>query len=164
MNLNPIFLLRLLVTILLLVFLSCHLCLLLNLLRNHSKCIVVTRNLQQRLLPRQVICLLILPLSQLLCSKVCILVPLILSLSCLFWSFFFISPCFYHVLEFYCCFCVCPRGYVHLWLELIKKKKKVHLWLEVYYGGRNVYPIRKCYLFFSLSSFGENYCWLSLGV
>ena len=81
MNLNSISLLRLPVTVLLLVFLSYHLCLLLNLLRNHSKCIVVGRNFQQRLLPYLVIRLLILPLFQLLCAKVSILVPLILSLS-----------------------------------------------------------------------------------
>ena len=81
MNLNPISLLRLLVTILLLVFLSYHLCLLLNLLRNHSRYIVADRNLQQRPLPRLAIQLLILPLFQLLCAKVSILVPLTLSLS-----------------------------------------------------------------------------------
>jgi len=81
MNLSPISLLRLLVTILLLVFLSYHLFLLLNLLRNHSKFIVIDRNLQRRLLPCLVTHLLILPLFQLLCAKVSILVPLILSLS-----------------------------------------------------------------------------------
>ena len=81
MNLNSISLLRLPVTVLLLVFLSYHLCLLLNLLRNHSKCIVVGRNFQQRLLPYLVIRLLILPLFQLLCAKVSILVSLILSLN-----------------------------------------------------------------------------------
>ena len=80
-NLSPISLLRLLVTILLLVFLSYHLCLLLNLLRNHSRYIVAGRNLQQRPLPRLVIQLLILPLFQLLCAKVSILVPLTLFLS-----------------------------------------------------------------------------------
>ena len=80
MNLSPISLLQLLVTVLLLVFLSYHLCLLLNLLRNHSRYIVVGRNLQQRLLPRLVIRLLILPLFQLLCVKVRVLVPLTLSL------------------------------------------------------------------------------------
>ena len=62
MNLSPISLLRLLVTVLLLVFLSYHLCLLLNLLINHSRYIVVGRNLQQRLLPHLLIRLLILPL------------------------------------------------------------------------------------------------------
>ena len=81
MNLDPISLLQLLVIVLLLVFLSYHLCLLLNLLRNHSRYIVVDRNLQQRPLPRLVIRLLILPLFQLLCAKVSILVPLTLSLS-----------------------------------------------------------------------------------
>ena len=81
MNLSPISLLRLLVIVLLLVFLSYHLCLLLNLLRNHSRYIVAGRNLQQRPLPRLVIQLLILPLFQLLCTKVSVLVPLTLSLS-----------------------------------------------------------------------------------
>ena len=81
MNLGPISLLQLLVIVLLLVFLSYHLCLLLNLLRNHSRYIVTDRNLQQRPLPRLVIQLLILPLFQLLCAKVSILVPLTLSLS-----------------------------------------------------------------------------------
>ena len=81
MNLSPISLLRLLVTVLLLAFLSYHLCHLLNLLKNHSKYIFVSRNLQQRLLPRLVIQLLILPLFQLLCAKVSVLVPLTLSLS-----------------------------------------------------------------------------------
>ena len=81
MNLSPISLLRSLVTILLIVFLSYHLCLLLNLLRNHSRYIVIGKNLQQRLLPCLVIQLLILPLFQLLCTKVSILVPLTLSLS-----------------------------------------------------------------------------------
>ena len=81
MNLSPISLLRLLVTVLLLVFLSYHLCLLLNLLRNHFRYIVVGKNLQQRLLPRLVIRLLILPLFQLLCAKVSLLVTLTLSLS-----------------------------------------------------------------------------------
>ena len=80
-NLSPISLLRLLVTILLLVFLSYHLCLLLNLLRNHSRYIVAGKNLQQRPLPHLVIQLLILPLFQLLCAKVSVLVPLTLSLS-----------------------------------------------------------------------------------
>ena len=80
-NLNPISLFRLLVTVLLLVFLFYHLCLLLNLLRNHSRCIIVGKNLQRRLLPRLVIHLLILPLFQLLCAKVSVLVPLILSLN-----------------------------------------------------------------------------------
>ena len=81
MNLSPISLIWLLVTVLLLVFLSYHLCLLLNLLKNHSKYIVAGRNLQQRPLPRLVIQLLILPLFQLLCAKVSVLVPLTLSLS-----------------------------------------------------------------------------------
>ena len=81
MNLNPISLIWLLVTILLLVFLSYHLCLLLNLLKNHSKYIVAGRNLQQRPLPRLVIQLQILPLFQLPCAKVSVLVPLTLSLS-----------------------------------------------------------------------------------
>ena len=81
MNLNPISLLRLLVTVLLLVFLSYHLCLLLNLLKNHSRYIVVGRNLQQRLLSLLVIHFLILPLFQLLCAKESILVPLTLSLN-----------------------------------------------------------------------------------
>ena len=58
-----------------------HPCLLLNLLRNHSRYIVAGRNLQQRPLPRLVIQLLILPLFQLLCAKVSVLVPLTLSLS-----------------------------------------------------------------------------------
>ena len=81
MNLSPISLIRLLVTVLLLVFLSYHLCLLLNLLKNHSRYIVAGKNLQQRPLPRLVIQLLILPLFQLLGAKVSILVPLTLSLS-----------------------------------------------------------------------------------
>ena len=81
MNLSPISLLRLLVTVLLLVFLSYHLCHLLNLLKNHSRYIAVGRNLQQRLLPRLVIRLLILPLFQLLCTKVSVPVPLTLSLN-----------------------------------------------------------------------------------
>ena len=81
MNLSPISLLRLLVTVLLLVFLSYHPLLLLNLLRNHSRFIVIGRNLQRRLLPYPVTLLLILPLFQLLCAKVSILVPLILSLN-----------------------------------------------------------------------------------
>ena len=81
MNLSPISLLQLLVTLLHHVFLSYHLCLLLNLLRNHSKYIVIGKNLQQRLLPHLVIQLLILPLFQLLCAKVSVLVPLTLSLS-----------------------------------------------------------------------------------
>ena len=81
MNLNPISLLRLLVTVLLLVFLSHHLCLLLTLLRNHSRYIVASKNLKQRPLPRLMIWLPILPLFQLLCTKVSILVPLTLSLS-----------------------------------------------------------------------------------
>ena len=81
MNLSPISLLRLLVTVLLLIFLSYHPCLLLNLLRNHSRYIVAGRNLQQRPLPRLVIQLLILPLFQLLCAKVSVLVALTLSLS-----------------------------------------------------------------------------------
>ena len=81
MNLNPISLLRLLVTVLLFVFLSYHLCLLLNLLRNYFRYIVVGRNLQQKPLPRLVIRILILPLFQLLCAKVSVLVPLTLSLS-----------------------------------------------------------------------------------
>ena len=80
-NLYPISLFRLLVTVLLLVFLFYQLCLLLNLLRNHSRCIIVGKNLQRRLLPRLVIHLLILPLFQLLCAKVSVLVPLILSLN-----------------------------------------------------------------------------------
>ena len=122
MNLSSISLLRLLVPVLLLVFLSCHLCLLLNLLKNHSRYIVTDRNLQQRPLPRLVIRLLILPLFQLLCTKVSILVPLTLSLSlslmvtclhlfmplphlsvCLLWSLVSISLCLYHILEFYHC-------------------------------------------------------------
>ena len=81
MSLNPISLLQLLVTVLLLIFLSYHLCLLLNLLRNHSKYIVVGRILQQRLFPRLMFRLLILPPFQLLCAKVSVLVPLILSLN-----------------------------------------------------------------------------------
>ena len=81
MNLSPISLLWLLVTILLLVFLSYHLCLLLNLLRNHSRYIFAGRNLQQRPLPHLVIQLLILPLFQLLFAKVSVFVPLTLSLS-----------------------------------------------------------------------------------
>ena len=81
MNLSPISLLRLLVTVLLLAFLSYHLCHLLNLLKNHSRYIVIGRNLQQRLLPRLVIRLLILPLFQLLCTKVSVPVPLTLSLN-----------------------------------------------------------------------------------
>ena len=80
-NLSPISLLRLLVTVLLLVFLSYHLCLLLNLLGNHYRYIVAGRNLQQKPLPLLVIRLLILPLFQLLCAKVSVLVPFTLSLS-----------------------------------------------------------------------------------
>ena len=53
----------------------------LNLLKNHSKCIVVGRNLQHRLLPHLVIRLLILALFQLFCTKLSVLVPLILSLN-----------------------------------------------------------------------------------
>ena len=80
-NLNPISLLRLLVIVLLLVFLSYHLCLLLNLLRNHSRFIFVGRILQRRSLPHLVIRLLILPLFQLLCAKVSVIVPFTLSLN-----------------------------------------------------------------------------------
>ena len=47
-----------------------------NLLRNHSRYIVIGKNLQQRFLPRLVIRLLILPLFQLLYVKVSVLVPL----------------------------------------------------------------------------------------
>ena len=71
MNLNPISLHWLLVTVLFLVFLSYHLCLILNLLRNYSRCIIIDRNLQQRLLPRLVIRLLILPLPIALCKGKC---------------------------------------------------------------------------------------------
>ena len=55
-------------------------CLLLNLLKNHSRCIVVGRKLPQRLLPHVVIHLLNLTLFQFLCVKISVLVPLILSL------------------------------------------------------------------------------------
>ena len=103
MNLSPISLLRLLVTVLLLVFLSYHLCLLLNLLRNHSRYIVASRNLQQKPLPLLVIRLLILPLFQLLCTKVSILVPFTLSLSLSLMVTCLISLCLYHILEFYYC-------------------------------------------------------------
>ena len=82
MSLNPISLLWLVVVVLFLVFIAYRMCLLLNLLlRNHSMCIVVGRNLQLRLLPHLVIHLRTLTLFQLLCAKVSILVPLILSFS-----------------------------------------------------------------------------------
>ena len=80
MNLNPISLIRWVVTVLFLVSLAYCLCLLLNLLKNHSRCIVVGRKLPQRLLPHVVIHLLNLTLFQFLCVKISVLVPLILSL------------------------------------------------------------------------------------
>ena len=67
MSLNPTPLIQLVVKVLLLVFLAYHLCLLPNLfLINHSRCTIVGKNLQLRLLPYLVIRLLTLTLFQLL--------------------------------------------------------------------------------------------------
>ena len=117
MNLSPISLLRLLVTVLLLIFLSYHPCLLLNLLRNHSRYIVAGRNLQQRPLPRLVIQLLILPLFQLLCANVSVLVPLTLSLSLSFMvtCLHFLSALFENATW---SLVTCPPGKNYCWLSL----------------------------------------------
>ena len=68
--------------VLFVVFLAYCLCLLLNLiLRNHSRCIIVGRSLQQRFLSHLVIHLLTLILFQLLYAKVSVLIPPTLSLN-----------------------------------------------------------------------------------
>ena len=82
--------------------------------QNHSKCIVVGRNLQHRLLPHLVIRLLILALFQLFCTKLSVLVPLILSLNlslmvtCLHLSMLLPHPWILLL------FLSLSRGYVHL--------------------------------------------------
>ena len=151
MNLNSIPLLWLLVTVLLLVFLSYHLCLLLNLLRNHSRYIVASRNLQQKPLPLLVIRLLIMPLFQLLCAKVSVLVPLTLSL-----SLSLMVTCLHLFMSL-------PHPWILL-LSLSLSRRLCPSRVGNLLWRQKCLPCLKCYLVFSYSSSRKNYCWLSLGV